>query len=275
MYSYPDFWDPTNMPTWALVFYMAELAVTHHTDELSKSALISFSVNEEQEELASTIYGEIRSFYLDKVHVNPDGTEYSTEGFKKEMIPADIRKKFGKYLYHGTHRDLDINQLAVHFCKNRANRDIKAPVVYMERTLGLASLHCAQFMKGHASKKPDYREHFVEFDKAKDSNTVFKHVEIVHNDPDLKEASGENDGFIYCTKTEDCVDKLYFSTPKDKNDYLFVSYSPLTFDKKIKIHITWHRKYDENFAKEVKENKYAGIESLLTLFHHHKLHSGA
>lgn len=262
MYSYPDFWDPTNMPTWALVFYMAELAATHHTDELSKSALISFSVNEEQEELASTIYGEIRSFYLDKVHVNPDGTEYSTEGFRKEMIPADIRKKFGKYLYHGTHRDLDINQLAVHFCKNRANRDIKAPVVYMERTLGLASLHCAQFMKGHASKKPDYREHFVEFDKAKDSNTVFKHVEIVHNDPDLKEASGENDGFIYCTKTEDCVDKLYFSTPKDKNDYLFVSYSPLPVDKKIKIHITWHRKYDENFAKEVKENKYAGIESL-------------
>ena len=262
MYSYPDFWDPTNMPTWALTFYMAELAATHHTDELSKSALISFSVNEEQEELASTIYGEIRSFYLDKVHVNPDGTEYSTEGFKKEMIPADIRKKFGKYLYHGTHRNLDINQLAVHFCKNRANRDIKAPVVYMERTLGLASLHCAQFMKGHASKKPDYREHFVEFDKAKDSNTVFKHVEIVHNDPDLKEASGENDGFIYCTKTENCVDKLYFSTPKDKNDYLFVSYSPLPVDKKIKIHITWHRKYDENFAKEAKGNKYAGIESL-------------
>ena len=262
MYSYPDFWDPTNMPTWALVFYMAELAATHHTDELSKSALISFSVNEEQEELASTIYGEIRSFYMDKVHVEPDGTEYSTEGFKKEMIPADIRKKFGKYLYHGTHRDLDINQLAVHFCKNRANRDINAPVVYMERTLGLASLHCAQFMKGHASKKPDYREHFVEFDKAKDSNTVFKHVEIVHNDPDLKETSGENDGFIYCTKTENCVDKLYFSTPKDKNDYLFVSYSPLPVDKKIKIHITWHRKYDENFAKEAKGNKYAGIESL-------------
>ena len=187
--------------------------------------------------------------------------EISFEALSKEMLPDAVKSKLGKYLYHGTHRDLDISQLAVHFCKNRANLDIKAPVVYMTRSLGLACLHCAEFMKGHASNKKNYREHFVEFDKAKDSDKIIKHVEIVHNDPSLPEASGENDGFIYCTETKNCIDKLYFSTPKDKNDYLFVSYSPLPVDKKIKIHITWHRKFDENFAKEVKTNRYAGVES--------------
>ena len=256
MFTYPDYWDPSNMPEFALVFYLAELTVMHHTSDLYHSALISYSIQDEQNEKALDMYGEIRELATYPVEV-------STESLKdKEELPEEVKSKLGTYLYHGTHRDLDIKQLAVHFCKNRANREITAPVVYMTRSLGLASLHCAEFMKGHASKKPDYREHFIELDKAKDSNEIIKHVEIVHNDPDLKEASGENDGFIYCTKKENCIDKLYFSTPKKKNDYLFVSYSPLPVDKKIKIHITWHRRYDSAFADSVKKDKYAGVESL-------------
>lgn len=256
MFAYPDYWDPSRMPEFALVFYLAELTVMHHTSDLYNSALISYSVQDEQNERALDVYGEIRDLAEHPVEVATEGLQ------NKEELPDEVKNKLGEYLYHGTHRDLDIKQLAVHFCKNRANREITAPVVYMTRSLGLASLHCAQFMKGHTSKKPDYKEHFVELEKAINSDEIIKHVEIVHNDPDLKEASGENDGFIYCTKKENCIDKLYFSTPKQKNDYLFVSYSPLSVDKKIKIHITWHRRYDSAFADSVKKDKYAGVEAL-------------
>ena len=256
MFAYPDYWDPSRMPEFALVFYLAELTVMHHTSDLYNSALISYGVQDEQNERALDVYGEIRDLAEHPVEVATEGLQ------NKEELPDEVKNKLGEYLYHGTHRDLDIKQLAVHFCKNRANREITAPVVYMTRSLGLASLHCAEFMKGHASKKPDYKEHFVELEKAINSDETIKHVEIVHNDPDLKEASGENDGFIYCTKKENCIDKLYFSTPKQKNDYLFVSYSPLPVDKKIKIHITWHRRYDSAFADSVKKDKYAGVEAL-------------
>ena len=185
----------------------------------------------------------------------------NTPDEKRGKISKAHQDLCGKYLYHGTHRDLDIKSLGIHVCKNRANTDIKAPCVYMNRTIALACLHCVPFMVGHGSKLPNYKEHFVDLNKAINSDDKFLNVEIVHNDPKLEECSGSSDGYIYCVKKEDCVDDLYYATPEKPNDWNFVAYKQLPIDKKIHVKVNWHKKYDEAFAKKVKSG-YAAVESM-------------
>ena len=218
------------------------------------------------------------SLNIDKtVHVDSENTDltvhyvytpsFEAEGSddkpddKRGKISDADKKKLGEYLYHGTHRDLDIKSLGIHVCKNRANTDIEAPVVYMNRSLAVACLHCVPFMAGHGSKIKDYKEHFVDLDKAISSSDKMTEVEIVHNDPDLKECSGENDGYIYCVKKSECVNDLYYATPDKPNDWNFVAYKQLPIAKKMHIKVKWHKKYDEEFAKKVKAG-YMAVESL-------------
>ena len=176
-------------------------------------------------------------------------------------ISESDKKKIGKYIYHGTHRDLDIKNLGIHVCKNRANTDIKAPVVYMNRTLGVASLHVVPFMVGHGSKLQNYEEHFVNLEEAIRSESPVKHVEIVHNDPDLEECSGEQTGYIYWVEAKEFLDDLYYATPEKPNDWNFVSYRQLPIAKKTEVKVTWHKKYDPDFAKKVKGG-FMAVESL-------------
>lgn len=176
-------------------------------------------------------------------------------------ISESDKKKIGKYIYHGTHRDLDIKNLGIHVCKNRANTDIKAPVVYMNRTLGVASLHVVPFMIGHGSKLKNYEEHFVNLEEAIRSESPVKHVEIVHNDPDLEECSGEQTGYIYWVEAKEFLDDLYYATPEKPNDWNFVSYRQLPIAKKTEVKVTWHKKYDPDFAKKVKGG-FMAVESL-------------
>ena len=176
-------------------------------------------------------------------------------------ISESDKKKIGKYIYHGTHRDLDIKNLGIHVCKNRANTDIKAPVVYMNRTLGVASLHVVPFMVGHGSKLQNYEEHFVNLEEAIRSESPVKHVEIVHNDPDLEECSGEQTGYIYWVEAKEFLDDLYYATPAKPNDWNFVSYRQLPIAKKTEVKVTWHKKYDPDFAKKVKGG-FMAVESL-------------
>lgn len=196
-----------------------------------------------------------------------------SDGSSSEAISADTKnedrgpisesdkKKIGKYIYHGTHRDLDIKNLGIHVCKNRANTDIKAPVVYMNRTLGVASLHVVPFMIGHGSKLKNYEEHFVNLEEAIRSESPVKHVEIVHNDPDLEECSGEQTGYIYWVEAKEFLDDLYYATPEKPNDWNFVSYRQLPIAKKTEVKVTWHKKYDPDFAKKVKGG-FMAVESL-------------
>lgn len=196
-----------------------------------------------------------------------------SDGSSSESISADTRdddrgpisesdkKKIGKYIYHGTHRDLDVKNLGIHVCKNRANTDIKAPVVYMNRTLGVASLHVVPFMVGHGSKLQNYEEHFVNLEEAIRSESPVKHVEIVHNDPDLEECSGEQTGYIYWVEAKEFLDDLYYATPEKPNDWNFVSYRQLPIAKKTEVKVTWHKKYDPDFAKKVKGG-FMAVESL-------------
>lgn len=196
-----------------------------------------------------------------------------SDGSSSEAISADTKdedrgpisesdkKKIGKYIYHGTHRDLDIKNLGIHVCKNRANTDIKAPVVYMNRTLGVASLHVVPFMVGHGSKLKNYEEHFVNLEEAIHSESPVKHVEIVHNDPDLEECSGEQTGYIYWVESKEFLDDLYYATPDKPNDWNFVSYRQLPIAKKTEVKVTWHKKYDPDFAKKVKDG-FMAVESL-------------
>lgn len=176
-------------------------------------------------------------------------------------ISESDKKKIGKYIYHGTHRDLDIKNLGIHVCKNRANTGIKAPVVYMNRTLGVASLHVVPFMVGHGSKLKNYEEHFVNLEEAIRSESPVKHVEIVHNDPDLEECSGEQTGYIYWVEAKEFLDDLYYATPEKPNDWNFVSYRQLPIAKKTEVKVTWHKKYDPDFAKKVKGG-FMAVESL-------------
>ena len=176
-------------------------------------------------------------------------------------ISESDKKKIGKYIYHGTHRDLDIKNLGIHVCKNRANTDIKAPVVYMNRTLGVASLHVVPFMIGHGSKLKNYEEHFVNLEEAIRSESPVKHVEIVHNDPDLEGCSGEQTGYIYWVEAKEFLDDLYYATPEKPNDWNFVSYRQLPIAKKTEVKVTWHKKYDPDFAKKVKGG-FMAVESL-------------
>ena len=183
-----------------------------------------------------------------------------TEKDDRGKISKSHKDMCGKYLYHGTHRDLDIQSLGIHICKNRANTDIKVPCVYMTRSIGLACLHCVPFMIGHGSKLQNYKEHFVNLEEAINSNNKIDNVEIVHNDKSLEECSGERDGYIYCVKKEDCIDDLYYATPKKPNNWNFVAYKQLPIDKKIKVHVKWHKKYDEAFAKKVASG-YQAVEN--------------
>lgn len=207
-------------------------------------------------------------------HGYPEGTiERLKDELSLEAILADTKdedrgpisesdkKKIGKYIYHGTHRDLDIKNLGIHVCKNRANTDIKAPVVYMNRTLGVASLHVVPFMIGHGSKLKNYEEHFVNLEEAIRSESPVKHVEIVHNDPDLEECSGEQTGYIYWVEAKEFLDDLYYATPEKPNDWNFVSYRQLPIAKKTEVKVTWHKKYDPDFAKKVKDG-FMAVENL-------------
>lgn len=188
-------------------------------------------------------------------------TEAQVENDDRGPISESDKKKIGKYIYHGTHRDLDIKNLGIHVCKNRANTDIKAPVVYMNRTLGVASLHVVPFMIGHGSKLKNYEEHFVNLEEAIHSESPVKHVEIVHNDPDLEECSGEQTGYIYWVEAKEFLDDLYYATPEKPNDWNFVSYRQLPIAKKTEVKVTWHKKYDPDFAKKVKGG-FMAVESL-------------
>lgn len=188
-------------------------------------------------------------------------TEAQVENDDRGPISESDKKKIGKYIYHGTHRDLDIKNLGIHVCKNRANTDIKAPVVYMNRTLGVASLHVVPFMIGHGSKLKNYEEHFVNLEEAIRSESPVKHVEIVHNDPDLEECSGEQTGYIYWVEAKEFLDDLYYATPDKPNDWNFVSYRQLPIAKKTEVKVTWHKKYDPDFAKKVKGG-FMAVESL-------------
>lgn len=188
-------------------------------------------------------------------------TEAQVENDDRGPISESDKKKIGKYIYHGTHRDLDIKNLGIHVCKNRANTDIKAPVVYMNRTLGVASLHVVPFMIGHGSKLKNYEEHFVNLEEAIRSESPVKHVEIVHNDPDLEECSGEQTGYIYWVEAKEFLDDLYYATPEKPNDWNFVSYRQLPIAKKTEVKVTWHKKYDPDFAKKVKGG-FMAVESL-------------
>ena len=176
-------------------------------------------------------------------------------------ISESDKKKIGKYIYHGTHRNLDIKSLGIHVCKNRANTDIKAPVVYMNRSLGVASLHVVPFMVGHGSKLKNYEEHFVNLEEAINSESPVEHVEIVHNDPNLAECSGKQEGYIYWVEAKEFLDDLYYATPDDPNDWNFVSYRQLPIAKKTKVTVTWHKKYDPDFAKKVKGG-FIAVEEL-------------
>lgn len=198
----------------------------------------------------------------------PKSDESSSESISADTknedrgpISESDKKKIGKYIYHGTHRDLDIKNLGIHVCKNRANTDIKAPVVYMNRTLGVASLHVVPFMIGHGSKLKNYEEHFVNLEEAIHSESPVKHVEIVHNDPDLEECSGEQTGYIYWVEAKEFLDDLYYATPDKPNDWNFVSYRQLPIAKKTEVKVTWHKKYDPDFAKKVKGG-FMAVESL-------------
>lgn len=185
----------------------------------------------------------------------------NTKDEDRGPISESDKKKIGKYIYHGTHRDLDIKNLGIHVCKNRANTDIKAPVVYMNRTLGVASLHVVPFMIGHGSKLQNYEEHFVNLEEAIRSESPVKHVEIVHNDPDLEECSGEQTGYIYWVEAKEFLDDLYYATPEKPNDWNFVSYRQLPIAKKTEVKVTWHKKYDPDFAKKVKDG-FMAVEGL-------------
>lgn len=187
--------------------------------------------------------------------------EAQVENDDRGPISESDKKKIGKYIYHGTHRDLDIKNLGIHVCKNRANTDIKAPVVYMNRTLGVASLHVVPFMIGHGSKLKNYEEHFVNLEEAIHSESPVKHVEIVHNDPELEECSGEQTGYIYWVEAKEFLDDLYYATPAKPNDWNFVSYRQLPIAKKTEVKVTWHKKYDPDFAKKVKGG-FMAVESL-------------
>lgn len=198
----------------------------------------------------------------------PKSDESSSESISADTknedrgpISESDKKKVGKYIYHGTHRDLDIKNLGIHVCKNRANTDIKAPVVYMNRTLGVASLHVVPFMIGHGSKLKNYEEHFVNLEEAIRSESAVKHVEIVHNDPDLEECSGEQTGYIYWVEAKEFLDDLYYATPEKPNDWNFVSYRQLPIAKKTEVKVTWHKKYDPDFAKKVKGG-FMAVEGL-------------
>ena len=184
-----------------------------------------------------------------------------TKNEDRGPISESDKKKIGKYIYHGTHRDLDIKNLGIHVCKNRANTDIKAPVVYMNRTLGVASLHVVPFMIGHGSKLKNYEEHFVNLEEAIHSESPVKHVEIVHNDPELEECSGEQTGYIYWVEAKEFLDDLYYATPAKPNDWNFVSYRQLPIAKKTEVKVTWHKKYDPDFAKKVKGG-FMAVENL-------------
>lgn len=200
-----------------------------------------------------------------EAHVTTIATEAASSDDKtRGPISEADRKKIGKYIYHGTHRDLDIKSLAIHVCKHRANPEITAPVVYMNRTLGVASLHAVPFMIGHGSKLSNYQEHFVNLDEAISSSTPLKQVEIVHNDPSLEECSGETTGYIYWVEAKEFLDDLYYATPKDPNDWNFVAYRPLPVAKKTKVTVKWHKKYDPEFASKVKSG-HASVETMLLL----------
>ena len=174
----------------------------------------------------------------------------NTPNERRGPISEEDKKKIGKYIYHGTHRDLDIKNLGIHVCKNRANTDIKAPVVYMNRSIGVASLHVVPFMIGHESKLKNYEEHFVNLEEAIRSESPVQHVEIIHNDPNLEECSGEQIGYIYWVEAKEFLDDLYYATPDKPNDWNFVSYRQLPIAKKTKVKVTWHKRYDEKFAKK-------------------------
>ena len=184
-----------------------------------------------------------------------------TPNEKRGPISESTKSKIGKYIYHGTHRDLDIKNLGIHICKNRANPDITAPVVYMNTTLGAASLHVVPFEIGHGSKLSNYQEHFVNLNEAVNSTTSVKTIEIVHNDPKLDECEGEQTGYIYWVEAEDFLDDLYYATPNDKNDWNLVSYRQLPIAKKTEIKVKWHKKYDAAFAKKVTSG-YKSVEDL-------------
>lgn len=183
----------------------------------------------------------------------------NTKDEDRGPISESDKKKIGKYIYHGTHRDLNIKNLGIHVCKNRANTDIKAPVVYMNRSIGVASLHVVPFMIGHGSKLKNYEEHFVNLEEAIRSESPVQHVEIIHNDPNLEECSGEQTGYIYWVKAKEFLDDLYYATPDKPNDWNFVSYRQLPIAKKTKVKVTWHKRYDEKFAKKI-NNGYKVVE---------------
>ena len=170
---------------------------------------------------------------------------------ERSPISASDWKKCGEFLYHGTKRDLDITSLGIHVCKNRANRDIEVPVVYMHRLYGIACAHIVPFMIGHGSKMKNYQEHILQLDKAASLSREVNFVEIVHNDESLSPVEGETTGYVYCVKKEDCKDALYYATPDDKKNWLFVSYKQLPIAEKRKVTVKWKKHYDANFAKKI------------------------
>lgn len=88
MYSYPDYWDPSNIPDFALVFYLAELTVMHHTDKLYQSALIEYDVSEDQNERAIAIYGELRDLAERKADelISTEAEKYIQEAGKYYIL---------------------------------------------------------------------------------------------------------------------------------------------------------------------------------------------
>ncbi len=88
MYSYPDYWDPSNMPDFALVFYLAELTVMHHTDKLYQSALIEYDISEDQSEKAIAIYGELRDLAERKADelISTEAEKYIQEAGKYYVL---------------------------------------------------------------------------------------------------------------------------------------------------------------------------------------------
>ena len=87
---------------------------------------------------------------------------------------------------------------------------------------------------------------------------------IVHNDPDLEECSGEQTGYIYWVESKEFLDDLYYATPEKPNDWNFVSYRQLPIAKKTEVKVSWHKKYDPDFAKNVKGG-FMAVESMALL----------
>ena len=97
----------------------------------------------------------------------------------------------------------------------------------------------------------NYQEHILQLDKAASLSREVNFVEIVHNDESLSPVEGETTGYVYCVKKEDCKDALYYATPDDKKNWLFVSYKQLPIAEKRKVTVKWKKHYDADFAKKV------------------------